>query len=199
MMRNAIVAIVMAVVAGTHVVDTRAPVRFADATWGSTKAETRQKLEAVGFKYQGEEQGGALEFVGPLPSLNENATVFAAFTPGNQLVKVRANVTVPDERVLEAYHALEEFLARAYGPPLRDVKQFTYPYNSPGRAPGHEIEAIRDGRARFMAFWAGFEDGNISIAITNQAVIQLDYESPGWPLELSRRQAIPGWEKDPCC
>jgi hypothetical protein len=161
---------------------------FASVPWGSSRAQTKQKIVEAGFQFENQDKDGDLRFSGQMPMLNEKAVIFAFFAPSDQLVKIQVTIVPPDDRTLDVYRTIKQSLTEKYGKPSPDIEHYSYPYDDDGGAVGHETTAIQFGKGVVTSLWGGSETGGIGLKVTDKLTDELVYESSGWPDEFARRK-----------
>jgi hypothetical protein len=83
-----------------------------------------------------------------------------------------------ESRVISDYNDLKTTISAKYGKPTNDYRFFRAPYEE---GDGYEIQAIRLGKGKFIAFWtfpvAGKKDNTLSLRITESLDVELTYEN----------------------
>jgi hypothetical protein len=131
-------------------------------------------------------KGGTLD----KKSSNASALVFDAVTFGgrktffmrlefhkNRLCNAKAFFKpVMEAKVFDLYNDIKADLTSKYPDLPQEFETYKYPYE---KGDGHEITAIKLGKASVATFWVFADNNAISIEIISDVVIKLTYEDAG--------------------
>lgn len=107
-----------------------------------------------------------------------------------KLVKLRVYMNTEDADALSTYQTARAELIKQYGQPSETEEVFQAPYR---KGDGKEIEAFRAGKAHLATHWlpgagARARTAHVSVAVTRELTVAVDYEGSAWEKESVRRR-----------
>ena len=159
--------------------------RFAGIEWGEPPSTVREKLGTNGFVVDSLDKDGDIDFHGTVSGNRAGGFVFFA---NEKAVKVSITIAVPDVDVKHEFDQMKDALTRKYGEPQLNLDHYDPPYES---GDGYFVTAVKVGKAHIATAWTravpGGKEGLV-LTITQQANVQLGYESAAWNAEVDRRR-----------
>jgi hypothetical protein len=163
--------------------------QFAGIVWGDTPAAVDAKLRANGFTPAGKD-GEDIGFRGTFAGYDGEGWVY--FAKG-RAVKTTFVIRPAPDQVLAIYDRIRSYLARQYGKTPHALESFEAPYE---RGDGHELEALRAGKAFIGSAWREGPDAGplvpsepgVILRAGRDLDVRVSYEGAGWGDEVKRRQ-----------
>lgn len=157
---------------------------LAGVSWGIAPDSVTSLIEPRGYNFNRVDEDGDMWFDG---MLFQTPTRLFAFIGTEKLVKFRMVILTEDEDALSMYQTARAELAKRFGPPKETIERYQAPYK---KGEG-ELEAIRAGKATVATHWlppASSRMSHVSVTVTDELVVVVDYESPAWERESLRRR-----------
>jgi hypothetical protein len=158
---------------------------LAGVSWGIPADSVTALIEPRGYNFNRVDEDGDMWFDG---MLFRSPTRIYAFMSDDKLVKFRVFISTPDEAAVAAYHEARAELVKQFGPPKATVEQYQAPYR---KGDERQLEAIRSGKATLETYWlpgANARMSHVSVSVTDELVVVVDYEGPTWERESLRRR-----------
>ena len=172
---------------GASFVPPSRPAEFslAGIPWGISGDSVTSLVERRGYNLNRTDDDGDMWFDGVL---YHSPTRVYAFMAEEKLVKFRQHIGSPDEDVMTVYRTARTELVRQYGAPKETVDYFKPPYK---KGDSRELEALRSGKAEMYTYWLlnhGGRESVVSVRLTNELTVVVDYEGPSWQRESVKRR-----------
>jgi hypothetical protein len=173
--------------AGNSFLPPSRPAEFslAGVPWGIAADSVTTLVEPRGYNFNRVDEDGDMWFDG---MLFQTPTRLFAFIGTERLVKFRMVILTEDEDALSVYQTARAELAKQFGAPRETVERFQAPYR---KGDNKEMEAIRSGKATVATYWlppASARMSHVSVSVTDELVVVVDYEGPAWERESLRRR-----------
>ena len=152
---------------------------FADIRWGASKDDVRKQLVTKGFTPGVVDKDCDFKFEGTLVGYKAQGL---AFFGNDKLVKFIIRIITPDKDAIKTYRAMKDVLSNKYGSPDNQAEYFKKPYYD---GDGYEEQALKLGKATFMAIWGK----SLMLEIHESLTVQVLYESDAWSEESAKRKA----------
>lgn len=154
---------------------------LAGVRWGVKHDSVTAFIEPHGYNFNRLDSDGDMWFDGVLYG---KPTRIYAFMASDQLVKLRVFISTPDDSALAVYNRARAELVKEYGMPKETVERYDAAY-----AKGPKEKAIRAKKGVVLSYW--MPKGNtpyVSVEVTPDLVVIVDYDGPGWERESLRRR-----------
>lgn len=158
---------------------------FAGVPWLSSAVTVKAILQSKGFTFIKVDSDGDLDFSGAING--KNVRVYAFLTPARTLVKMQVVFVTSNDEALNYYVEMKATLSTKYGAPAKHYEFWMDPYTEADSESEHET-ALAVGKGVFSSFWEFSDGGGLYEEITKGLAVSLNYESPGWHIELQRRK-----------
>ena len=158
---------------------------LAGVPWEIPADSVTALIEPRGYNFNRIDEDGDMWFDG---MLFRSPTRIYAFMGDDKLVKFRVFISTPDENAVAAYHEARAELVKQFGPPKATVEEYEAPYR---KGDNRELEAIRSGKATIETYWLpgpSARMSHVSVSVTDELVVVVDYEGPTWERESLRRR-----------
>ena len=172
---------------GSSFVAPSQPAQFslAGVPWGISADSVTALIEPRGYNLNRTDKDGDLWFDGIL--FRAPSRVFA-FMAEDKLVKFRVFIGTEDADALTVYRSARAELIKQYGTPKETVEEYGAPYR---KGDNRELEAVKKGKATFHTYWnvgEGARASYISVQVTSELAVAVDYDGPAWRRESLRRR-----------
>ncbi|CAM3515455.1 hypothetical protein DESA109040_15015 [Deinococcus saxicola] len=167
---------------------------YSGISWGSDRNLVKTALAKQGYKLVRNDEDKDEVYEGKL--VDEDATVFTAYTDKGRLVRLQIIVDVSENRFWPKYEIVKDALIKKYGDPYKDDMHFDEPYKE---GDGYEAQAIKLGKATYSSEWwtdyyKSSDDSSkveahagLTLAVKDKLLIYVTYISKNWGLEYDRR------------
>ena len=157
---------------------------LAGVPWGVSADSVSALMPARGYAYNKTDEDGDLWFDGRL--FRWPSRVYA-FMGQQRLVKFRVLINTPDENAIATYQTARAELIKQYGQPRETTEEYDAPY---AKGDGKSMKAVKEGKARMETYWipSGSRTSHVSIEVTSNLAVLVDYDSPAWDKEMVRRR-----------
>lgn len=158
---------------------------LAGVPWGITPDSVTNLIEPRGYNYNRTDEDGDMWFDG---MVFQTPTRLYAFIGQDKLVRFRMIILTEDPDALPVYARVRDELTKRFGAPRETVERFQPPYR---KGDAREMEAIRAGKAAIETYWLPPPSGrmsHVSVTVTNELVVVVDYDGPAWERESVRRR-----------
>ncbi len=156
---------------------------LASVPWGVKADSVTALIEPRGYNFNRVDKDGDLWYDGVLYGAPTRIYAFMGGEKANaRLVKMRVVISTPDESALTTYQRVRTELAKQYGTPKETVEQ----YDAKGAT---KEKAIRSKKADVHTYWLpGGRMAYVSVQVTEQLMVVVDYDGPAWERESLRRR-----------
>ena len=158
---------------------------LAGIPWGIAPDSVSALITPLGYNYNKADEDGDLWYDGIL--YRAPTRVFAFIGPEKKLVKLRVVIHTPDERAITAYQNARAELVKQYGQPKETVEEYEAPY---AKGDNKQEKAFKDKKATMRTYWLpkGSRTTHVSVSVTSNLTVVVDYESAAWDKESLRRR-----------
>ncbi len=153
--------------------------------WGIVQDSVTALIEPLGYNYNKADEDGDLWYDGIL--YRAPTRVYAFMGPQKKLVKFRVVIHTADEKAITTYQSARAELVRQYGQPRETVEEYDAPYK---KGDNNYIKAFKAKKAVMRTYWLpkGTRTPHVSIAVSSNLTVLIDYESAAWDKESLRRR-----------
>ena len=172
---------------GASFVPPSQPAQFslAGVPWGIPADSVTALIEPKGYNFNRADRDGDLWYDGIL--FRAPSRVYAFMAEG-KLVKFRVFIGSEDADAITVYRSARAELVKQYGAPKETVEEYAAPYK---KGDSRELEAIKKGKGTLHTYWTMGEGARatyISVQVTNELAVAVDYDGPAWRRESLRRR-----------
>jgi hypothetical protein len=138
-----------------------------------------------GYNYNKADNDGDLWYDGVL--YRAPTRIYAFMAQQQKLVKFRVLINTPDANAVTTYQNARAELVKQYGQPRETIEEYEAPY---AKGDNKQIQAFKDKKATMRTYWlpTGSRTSRVSIGVTPQLTVIVDYESSAWDRESVRRR-----------
>jgi hypothetical protein len=156
---------------------------LAGIPWGITADSVTALVEPRGYNYNKTDDDGDLLYDG---ILYRTPTRIFGFMAQQKLVKFRVVINTPDEKAIAMYHNARAELVKQYGQPKETIEEYEAPY---AKGDNKQLSAFKDRKATLRTYWLpSGRTSQLSIEVSNNLAVIVDYESAAWNKESVRRR-----------
>lgn len=157
---------------------------LAGIPWGISADSTTALISPRGYNYNKTDEDGDLWYDG---MVYRTPTRIYGFMAGDQLVRFRMVLITPDETAITTYATARAELVKQFGVPKETIEEYEAPY---ARGDEKQIEAFRAEKATMRTYWlpASGPMSLVSIQVSEDLTVFVDYESAAWNKEMVRRR-----------
>jgi hypothetical protein len=157
---------------------------LAGIPWGIAPDSVTALIGPLGYNYNKADDDGDLWYDG---MLYRAPTRVFAFMGQQKLVKFRVIIHTADEKAIATYQNARAELVKQYGQPRETVEEYDAPY---AKGDNKQLKAFKAKKATMRTYWLpkGSRTSHISISVTNNLTVLVDYESAAWDKESVRRR-----------
>jgi hypothetical protein len=157
---------------------------LAGIPWGITTDSLSALMSPRGYNYNKTDKDGDALYDGVL---YRTPTRVFAFMAQQKLTKFRVVINTPDEKAIAMYNNARAELVKQYGPPKETIEEYEAPY---AKGDNKQLQAFRDQKAAMRSYWlpSGSRTSLVSIMVSSNLAVLVDYESTGWDRESVRRR-----------
>jgi len=152
---------------------------FLNIAWGTPRDEAVRLMSARDGVTVSEGSASAALFKGGQFAGVDVSLWALAFDKEGRMHTGRASMHPRPSTLLDKYSDIKSLMAEKYGKPATDIYRFHYPYDSDSE--GHELTAIRVGKATIASYWTfpspGKPDNIISVRVTESQAIMITYQN----------------------
>ena len=175
---------------GASFVPPSRPAEFSLASipWGIAPDSVTSLIGPLGYNYNKADEDGDLWYDG---ILYRTPTRVYAFISQQKLVKFRVVIHTPDEKAITTYQSARAELVKQYGQPRETVEEYDAPYT---KGDNKQQRAFKEKKATMRTYWLpkGSRTAHVSIAVSSDLTVLVDYESAAWDKESLRRRKARG-------
>ena len=157
---------------------------LAGIPWGISADSLTELMGPRGYNYNKTDGEGDMLFDGVL---FRTPTRIFAFMAQQKLTKFRVVMNTPDEKAIAMYQQTRAELVKQYGPPKETMEEYEPPY---AKGDGKQQQAFRDKKALLRTYWlpSGSRTTLVSVQVSSNLAVLVDYESAAWDRESVRRR-----------
>jgi hypothetical protein len=157
---------------------------LAGIPWGIAADSVTTLIAPLGYNYNKADDDGDLLYDGVLYRV---PTRVFAFIGQQKLVKFRMVIYTPDEKAITTYQNARAELVKQYGQPRETVEEYEAPY---AKGDNNQLKAFKNKKATMRTYWLpkGSRTSHVSVWVTSNLTVMVDYESAVWDKESVRRR-----------
>jgi hypothetical protein len=157
---------------------------LAGIPWGIAADSVSELMSPRGYNYNKADDDGDLLYDG---ILYRTPTRVFAFMGQQKLLKFRVVINTPDEKAIAMYHTARAELVKQYGQPKETIEEYEAPY---AKGDNKQQQAFRDKKAVMRTYWlpSGSRTSLVSVQVSSNLAVLVDYESAAWDRESVRRR-----------
>lgn len=157
---------------------------LAGIPWGITADSATALISPRGYNYNKTDEDGDLWYDG---MVYRTPTRVYGFMAAGGLVRLRMVLITPDEGAITTYATARAELLKQFGAPKETIEEYDAPYS---KGDEKQIEAFRAEKATMRTYWLPTNGpiSLVSIQVSDDLTVLVDYESAAWNQEMVRRR-----------